>query len=62
MNKIQERIVRIFYLFKRYLCIFFLLEIILPDIVFLADVDDTISRQSSLLVGKPVERGFRDRR
>jgi len=55
MDPIKEKFVRILDFFKRYLfmCMFF--EIAQPDIVFLADVDDSVSRQSPLLMRVRIE-------
>gem|GEM_PF-5865772 len=58
MDEIEEDVVRIFYLFKGYLFLFLFLEIIFPDIMLLSDIDDTISRKSSLLIRVRIEVNF----
>ena len=66
VDKIDENIIRIMYFIQLYLFICLLLKIIKPDIMFLSDIQNTISWQSSLLVCVGIEfylgdRGERDK-
>lgn len=58
MDIIEEWLVRIYIFFKSKLLMRLLLEIIAPDIVFLADIEKSVSRKSSLLVCVGIEGDF----